>query len=99
MTNKALREQLQRAGALLTRDPTAQDLAMAITLLENAACASVGMPPHISTLWALGAAGRAAADHPERDSRPCLDRARGHIAAALSQLRVVVAERSEEGSP
>jgi len=89
MSNKSITQNLtwiiQIVLVGLQTDPGQHDLGLIIGQLEDLAVRTAGEPPHISLIWALGSAGRAAASTRPEVRTQLLLAAQGHAAAALSQ--------------
>ena len=94
MTPKAIRKTLDTAQQRLERPPSQQDLGVAVACLETVAIATIGTPAQASAIWALSAAGRAAACDMSWGKQHLVECALGHLDATRDQLRVVIAKQN-----
>ena len=91
MKAPALLADAKEAQWLLGNAMRSHKLGVAITHLEDLAVRSTGSSAHHSLIWALGAAGRAAASDEGQGYACLLDCAAGHLDAAIVQLRAEAA--------
>ena len=94
MTLQAILKTLATARQRLERHPTQQDLGVAVACLETVAIATAGTTAQASAIWALSAAGRAAACDTIHGRMHLEECALGHLDATRDKLRVVLAQNN-----